>query len=78
MDAQDTLGAWIDEECITTDAGARTASGALYERFRAWKETRGERAPSMVRFSGQLEQRFTKHRQAGGVVFTGIALKGSG
>lgn len=76
MDAQDTLGAWLEEKCETTDPDARTRSSALHMSFSEWKEARGERPLSMVRFSGQLEQRFPKKKGADGcMVFVGIAIK---
>lgn len=73
--AEDTLGAWIDEACITSDPDARTTSSALYKSFRAWKDRRGERAPTQKRFSAQLEQRYRKKRTGGNVWFFGIQLR---
>jgi putative DNA primase/helicase len=77
LDAQDTLGLWLDERCDTTDPTAEEKSSALYESFRAWKEARGEKAPSTVRFTGQLEGRFRRQRSSrtGHMVFLGIGLK---
>jgi putative DNA primase/helicase len=73
--SQDTLGAWIDEDCLVDDPTAETPSSVLYGAFRMWKEKRGERALSQVRFSSQLEQRFTKDRRGGVVRFMGIQLR---
>lgn len=76
LESQDTLGLWIGEDCDTSDPTAETRSSGLYASFRQWKETRGERAPSQVRFSAQLEARFRKARQGSGhIVFSGIGLK---
>jgi phage/plasmid-associated DNA primase len=78
LEAQDVLGLWVDERCDTSDPTAATRSSALYTAFRRWKEARGEGVPSQVRFSGQLEQRFSKGRDAGNyVVFNGIHLRDS-
>jgi putative DNA primase/helicase len=74
LDAQDTLGLWLAERCDTTDPTAETNSSTLYASFKAWKDARGERAPSTVRFSGLLEQRFRKERRGGMVRFLGIRL----
>lgn len=74
--AEDTLGTWIDECCSTKDASAKTRSSVLYGGFRAWKEARGERAPSQVRFSAQMEQRFVKESGANHCrVFQGIRFR---
>ena len=76
LTSQDTLGLWLDEACNTSDPEAATRSSALYSRFRDWKESRGERATSQVRFSGQLEARFRKAREGSGhVMFYGVSLK---
>jgi phage/plasmid-associated DNA primase len=74
---QDTLGLWTDECCDTSDPTAETKSSTLYESFNAWKEKRGEKAPSTVRFTGQLEGRFRRERstRTGHMIFLGIALK---
>jgi putative DNA primase/helicase len=73
--SQDTLGMWIEEQCDVSDQAAETRSRELYKAFHAWKERRGERPPSEVRFSGQLEQRFRKERRGGVVRFAGIQLR---
>jgi putative DNA primase/helicase len=77
LDTQDTIGLWLAECCDATDPTAETKSSVLYNSFKAWKEARGERAPSTVRFSGLLEQRFPKEARAGYVWFHGVALKGA-
>jgi putative DNA primase/helicase len=74
LDSQDTLGLWINERCSTAPT-AETQSSVLYSDFKSWKESRGERVLSTVRFSGQLEQRFRKERRAGLIYFTGVALR---
>jgi P4 family phage/plasmid primase-like protien len=74
LDSQDTLGLWLDERCIS-DPTAETQSSVLYNDFKTWKEARGERVPSTVRFSGQLEQRFRKERRGGVAWFAGVALR---
>jgi len=76
LDTQDTLGLWLDECCSTADRYAKARSSLLYEHFRQWKDARGERAPSQVRFSAQLEERFEKGRDSqNSVVFLGLSLK---
>jgi putative DNA primase/helicase len=73
--SQDTLGEWIAQACDLSDATAETPSSELYRAFHAWKERRGERPPSQVRFSAQLEQRCRKERRGGVVRFTGVRLR---
>jgi putative DNA primase/helicase len=75
FNGQDTIGLWLAERCDTSDATAETKSSTLYESFRAWKEGRGEKAPSTVRFSGLLQQRFPKAPRGGYVWFRGVTLK---
>ena len=76
--SQDSLGAWVDEDCLVDDPAAETHSSVLYGAFRAWKEQRGERALSQVRFTWQLEQRFKRERRGGVVRFQGIRLRAPG
>jgi putative DNA primase/helicase len=75
---QDTFGLWLAECCDSSDPTAETKSGVLYGSFKAWKEHRGEHAPSTVRFSEQLEQRFPKEPRAGCVWYRGVSLKAAG
>jgi putative DNA primase/helicase len=74
---QDTLGLWLDENCDTSDPTVETRSGELYANFTDWKYSRGERAPSQVRFTAQLEQRFRRERdtRTGHMIFHGVRLK---
>ena len=78
LDTQDTLGLWLAECCDTSDPTAETKSSTLYDSFRAWKDRRGEKAPSTVRFSGLLEPRLRKEARAGYVWYQGVTLKPQG
>jgi putative DNA primase/helicase len=78
LNSQDTLGLWLAECCDTSDPTAETRSSSLYESYRAWKEGRGERAPSTVRFSALLEARHHKELRGGFVRFQGVALRDTG
>lgn len=71
----DALGEWLAQACLTADPEAWCESARLYASYKAWRERRGERVPSLVRFSGQLEQRFRKVRRGGHVRFSGIELR---
>lgn len=76
LDAQDSIGQWIEERCDTSDPTAMTRSGLLYANYSDWKQLRGERAPSTVRFSAQMEQRFRKDRDPGNNrVFMGVTTR---
>ncbi len=78
LDSMDTLGLWLDECCDTSDPTVETRSSTLYGSFSAWKEGRGEHAPSNVRFSALLESRHAKERRGGNVWFRGLRLRESG
>lgn len=57
MRSQDTIGAWIEEEC-ELDPGAWTELKKLYASYRDWCETAGERfALNKREFSDALEDR---------------------
>lgn len=77
LDSQDTLGLWLAEKCATAGPTTETSSSTLYDSFKVWKERRGERPPSQVRFSGQLEARYRRERSSrtGHMVFIGLGLK---
>ncbi len=76
LDMQDSLGLWLAERCDGSDPAAQARSSVLYGNYHSWKELRGEKPPSQMRFSGQLEQRFSKGRETSGhVIFHGLSLR---
>jgi putative DNA primase/helicase len=75
LSGQDTLGLWLDERCDTTDPSAEAQASSLYHDYKTWKNGRGERPLSQIRFSGQLEGRYPKGRRGGVIRFQGLTLK---
>ncbi len=67
-DEMDTLGDFLAERCVV-DPQATVGSTKLYEAYKAWSESQGERPKSQKWLTGQLEERgFTRRRQHGGTV----------
>ena len=58
FDAEDSIGAWI-EECLQADSAAITPVGEAYEAFSEYIEKQGESVPSKKRFSTMMQQRVT-------------------
>lgn len=74
VEAEDVLGAWIDECCER--GGGPTDGRALFDSYRKWCEEQGESAWSRKGWSSAMldrgfEQKRTKHAR----MFSGIALK---
>lgn len=79
LTAEDSLGRWL-EECCETGPSVRDVkclTSELYDSWKAWTETAGERPGSSKRFSQLLEGRgFRKARQhGGGRCFAGVAVR---
>jgi putative DNA primase/helicase len=70
---EDVLGEFINERCLV-DATVKVKGGELYTAFKGWQESRGERAWGAKAFSGELCQRFDRHRN-NGTWYLGIGLK---
>ena len=75
FDAEDSIGAWI-EECLAADSAGITPIGEAYEAFSEYIEKQGESVPSKKRFSTQMQQRGYEPVKKGGVrCLTGFRLK---
>jgi putative DNA primase/helicase len=75
LEAEDALGAWIDQ-CCNCRASASDTAGALYASWKAWAEQSGEKAGSQKRFAQTLEARgYPRHRTASERKHTGIMVK---
>jgi len=70
----DWLGAFLSE-CCTTGPGKQAAAGALYQGYRNWAESAGERyIRSRSDFNAEMEKRgLEQHRITAGVMWLGIA-----
>ena len=56
MEAQDAIGAWVEEAC-ESDPQAKEKAGDLYASWKAWADRSGEFAGSMKMFSQKLIDR---------------------
>ncbi len=56
LQAEDTLGAWIEDR-LNVGPTVRTSSSDAYNDFRKWAEENGEYCPSQKRFTGWLVKR---------------------
>jgi putative DNA primase/helicase len=76
LEAEDAVGQWIGECCITGKTAYAT-SAALFASWKAWAERAGEFVPSQKRFSQNLQGRgFTPERDAlTRAGFRGIGMK---
>jgi putative DNA primase/helicase len=73
---QETLQAWIEEECVVGPK-ERTAPGALLDRYSAWAMRRGEARLRSPEFKDALEKLgFTRKTVGGKIWWSGIALRG--
>jgi putative DNA primase/helicase len=54
LQAEDTLGAWV-EECCTRDRDAWEPTSALFESWKSWTEQSGERVGTRRQFAQALE-----------------------
>ena len=76
MEAEDTLSAWIDEDC-ERDSQAWTPSSELFASWKGWAEKRGEHARTARWFAQALESRgFLPHRKSGARGMMGLRLHG--
>ena len=77
FEAEDALGRWINEACLT-DAQRTVTVAELFAAWKEWAECAGEYVGSMRRLSeGLAERGFVKWRSpgAGRMGFRGIALR---
>ncbi len=74
LEAEDVLGAWIEDCCERVEASV--ATGALHHSYHGWAERTGERFLGMKRFAQALEERgFQRQRTAKARGFIGLRLK---
>jgi putative DNA primase/helicase len=72
---EDTLQAWIDEECDPLPS-AETTSAELYVSWKKWAEARGEFPGSNRALTDRLERKgFKKRHTNRGSAFRGLALR---
>lgn len=71
---QDSLGRFIDAECIITQ-DAKVNVTQLYDIYTKWAEVDGVKKLSRREFSRKMEERFPKERYATGYHYEGIELK---
>ena len=71
--AEDTLGAFVDEKCLV-GAERQATLKLLHDTYRTWAEGAGERPLSARDLSSKLEDRFEKSRRAGGILFRGVGV----
>ena len=75
LESEDSLSAWIDEECVR-DVNAWAASSALFGSWTVWAGKAGEKVGTQRRFAQALEAHgFKRSRKNHGRGFDGIALK---
>jgi len=77
FEAEDALGRWIEERCVTGPS-YWSGSSALFASWKSWAEANGEYAGSMKRFSETLTNRgFEKQNTRSARGFRGLALRDS-
>jgi len=75
LESEDSLSAWIDEEC-TRDVDAWASASALFGSWTVWAGKAGEKVGTQRRFAQALEAHgFEPFRKNYGRGFDGIALK---
>jgi putative DNA primase/helicase len=73
--AEDVLGAWL-EECCLTETRWHDSASRLFNSWKSFKEARGEKPGTQKAFSGLLESRgFSRDRKKTGSVYEGLCLK---
>ncbi len=77
--SQSTIDTWIADCCVVEAVDGQPGkywvqAKEAYTNYRAWKEERGEGAPSMTRFGEQISKRFEKMKAAG-VRYRGLRLR---
>lgn len=76
LEAEDALGRWLTECCIT-HGSLHTAASALFASWREWADASGEQAGSQKRFSQALKGRDFQDRKLANTNagFVGLGLK---
>jgi putative DNA primase/helicase len=74
FEAEDSFGLWFDERCEKT-TNAWESSSALFNSYKDWAESRGERVGTAKRLAQSLETKgFVKQRKNKARGFAGIRL----
>ena len=71
---QDTLGRFFEEHCLIGSA-YRVKFSALYECYKNWAETSGERCESQKNLGAQLVERDFEKKKSNGIWYLGIGLR---
>ncbi len=71
---QDHFGAFIEEACVIHPQ-TRTGATALYQAYRAWAESAGEKPESQTRFGTRLRERDFAKKATPRIVWLGIGLR---
>lgn len=76
LESEDSLGRWIDDECIKSERATITTE-ELFESWKPWAEKQGEFVGSLKKFADDLAnrgfQRWRSNRKKG---FRGLMLRG--
>jgi len=76
LDAEDAMGAWL-QECCAVNAHHSDTSAALYASWKTWAECAGEKPGSQKRFAQTLEARgFAPRRTKSERRYEGLMLLG--
>lgn len=69
---EDSLSGFIADRCVVSP-NAQVKAGHLYDAYRTWAESRGERTLSQRNFGARLKLRFDT-RHSNGIVYVGVGL----
>ena len=70
----DVLGGWL-EDCCQLSPTTTARAGQLYENYKTWCDSNGERPLSGRKFSQRLLERgFDKYRDKAGIQYIGLGL----
>jgi putative DNA primase/helicase len=73
--AEDTVGAFVAEACLTGPSDYRIRASDLYARYSKWTEAAGERPLSQKRFGDALSDRGHERFTSNGHWYRGITLR---
>jgi len=77
LDSEDSLGRWLDEECMKSDRATVTTE-ELYQSWKAWAEKQGEYVGTMKKLADDLSKRgFPRWRSSRKKGFRGLTLRGA-
>ncbi len=70
---EDTIGKWVDENCVIGPL-YRCKAGAAYENYVAWCKTLNHHPLNGTNFGRKLTERYPKERTSTGINYVGIGL----